>query len=82
MPQHRIFTTQLLNNLKEQGFSHLGLESYFSNPKSDSLFQVNGYPTLKSGYYTKESQFENLVGEAHKKGFKVFGYGSQGHENG
>ena len=82
MPQHRVFTTQLLEGLKEQGFNHLGLETYFANPKADSLLQENGYPTLKSGYYTKEPQFGNLVREAHKQGYKVFGYESQGHKNG
>ena len=82
MPQHRVFTTQLLDKLKKQGFNHLGLETYIANPETDSLLQANGYPILKSGYYTKEPQFGNLVRTAHKNGFKVFGYESEGHENG
>ncbi len=82
MPQHRVFTTQLIAGLKKQGFNHLGLETYFESSKSDSILQSNGYPTLKSGYYTKEPQFGNLVREAHQNGMKVFGYESTGHENG
>ncbi|MBK7637262.1 MAG: hypothetical protein IPJ13_25495 [Saprospiraceae bacterium] len=50
--------------------------------KADSILQYEGYPTLKSGYYTKEPQFGNLVRAAHKKGFKIFGYESNGHTNG
>ena len=82
MPQHRVFTTQLLDGLKKQGFKHLGLETYYASAKSDSILQTNGYPTLKSGYYTKEPQFGNLVRVAHDKGFKVFGYESEGHADG
>jgi len=82
MPQHRIFSTQLLDGLKEQGFKHLGLEAYFGSPTTDSLMQANGYPILKSGYYTKEPQFGNLLRVAHKKGFKIFGYESEGNESG
>ena len=52
MPQHRVLSTQLLDGLKEQGFKHLGLETYYSSSKADSIIDRNGYPTLKSGYYT------------------------------
>lgn len=82
MPQHRVFTTQLLEGLKQQGFTHLGLETYMFNSKNDSALQANKYPTLKSGYYTREPQFGNLVRVAAQKGFKVFGYESEGHSNG
>lgn len=82
LPQHRVFTTQLLDGLRKQGFTHLGLETYFASAKNDSILQVNGYPTLTTGYYTKEPQFGNLVRQGHQKGFNLFGYESQGHENG
>jgi len=82
MPLHRVFTTQLLSGLKEQGYTHLGLETYFGNPKSDSILINHGYPTMKSGFYTKEPQFGNMLREAQKNGFKVFGYESRGHANG
>ena len=82
MPQHRVFTTQLLEGLMKQGYTSLGLETYFASPKTDSLIRTNGYPTLQSGYYTKEPQFGNLLRVAHKMGFKIFGYESEGHANG
>lgn len=82
MPQHRVFTTRLLSGLKAQGYKHLGLETYFSSKKTDASLKANGYPTLQSGYYTKEPQFGNLVREAHRLGFKIFGYESSGHANG
>ena len=82
MPQHRVFTTQLLDSLYDLGFRHLGLEAYFGHSKADSILQSEGYPTLKSGFYTKEPQFGNLLRVAHNKGFKIFGYESEGHANG
>jgi len=82
MPQHRVFTTRLLSGLKEIGFGHLGLESYFASAVNDSTFTANGYPTLKTGFYTKEPQFGNLLREAHHLGYKVFGYESRGHDDG
>lgn len=82
IPQHRVFTTQLLEGLYSQGYRHLGLEAYFSTPKSDSLFKANGYPVLKSGFYTKEPQFGQLIRKAHQLGFNVFGYESRNHSDG
>lgn len=82
MPQHRVFTARLIKGLSELGYKHLGLETYFQSDQNDSLLQANGYPTLKSGYYLKEPQFGNMIREALNHSFKVFGYESQGHENG
>lgn len=82
MPQHRIFTTQLLDGLNKLGFKHLGLETYFASEKNDSTLLANGYPVLKTGYYTKEPQFGNLIRAAHEKGFRLFGYESEDHNNG
>ncbi len=41
-----------------------------------------GYPTILSGYYSREPQFGNLLRVAHNMGFNLFGYESRGHENG
>ena len=81
MPQHRIFTTRLLAGLRAQGYQHLGLEAYWQYPYNDSLLQADGYPHLKAGFYLKEPQFGNLVREALRLGFAVFGYESEGHED-
>jgi len=82
LSQHRVFSTQLLQGLSAKGFKHLGLESYFASPKTDSTLQALGYPTLKTGFYTKEPQFANLIRGAITSGVSVFGYESQGHKNG
>ncbi len=54
---------------------------YFANAIEDSIFQATGYPSMKSGYYTKEPQFGNMVRIAHAKGYRIFGYESEGHSN-
>jgi hypothetical protein len=82
MPQHRVFTTQLLEGLRKQGYKHLGLETYISQESNDSLIKTNGYANLKSGFYTKEPQFGNLLREALKNEYKLFGYESEKHNNG
>ncbi len=74
MPKHRVFTTQLLEKLYEQGYRHLGLEGMFLNKVQDSLIHINKYPTLKNGFYTKEPQFGNLLREALKIGYTLFPY--------
>ena len=79
MPQHRVFTSELLQELYNQGYRHFGLETFFSSPKSDSSLLANKYPILTNGYYIKEPQFGNLVRQAVKIGFQVFGYESEGH---
>ncbi len=78
VPQHRIFTTQLLDGLKEQGFTHLGLETTFNIPQRDSIINSNKYPELKSGIYSKEPQFGNLIRLAIQKGFQIFSYETMG----
>lgn len=72
--QHRVFTTRLLKGLYNHGYRHIGLETLNYEPKIDSLLHKLKYPQMNSGYYTKEPQFGNLVREALKLGFKVFGY--------
>lgn len=82
MPQHRVFTAELLQGMYDNGYRHLGLETYFNSPKTDSTLLANQFPSLTSGYYLKEPQFGNMLRIALKIGFKIFGYESEGHENG
>ncbi len=79
MPQHRVFTTQLLAELYQQGYRHLGMEALFNAPLSDSLLAANGYPVMTNGFYTIEPQFGNLIRRAQQIGFQLFGYESEGH---
>ena len=81
MPQHRVFTTNLLQDLYNVGYRHLGMESFFASKISDSTLIANKYPVLTNGYYTKEPQYGNIIRQAVKIGYKVFGYESQGHSN-
>ena len=78
MPQHRVFTTQLLDGLKELGYVHLGIESYFPTSHTDSTIQALNYPNFYSGSIIKEPQFGNMVRVAKQKGFNIFGYEGNG----
>lgn len=75
-PQHRYLVGTLLEKFYQIGFRYLGLEAFFN----DSLLIKKGYPTSGNGFYLREPVFANLVREAHKMGFKVFGYDSD-HNN-
>ncbi|OXB08725.1 hypothetical protein B0A81_08395 [Flavobacterium plurextorum] len=68
--RHRVFTTSLLQDLYNNGYRFLGLEALWEN------LNDKGYPVIESGFYTKESQFGNLIKEATAIGFTVFGYES------
>lgn len=68
---HRAFVCSMLKELKQLGYTHLGLEGLSHN---DSLLTQRGYPILSSGYYTMEPNFGNLIREALALGFKVFAY--------
>lgn len=67
--RHRVFTASLLEGLYRNGYRFLGLEAL-----ADSLVMKRGFPVMESGYYTQESQMANLIYEAMKLGFTVFGY--------
>lgn len=80
MPQHRVFTTQLISDLRKIGFNHLGLEAFNnSSEKPNSILKTKGYPTHISGYLTREPQFGNLIRSALKSDIKIFGYESNNH---
>lgn len=78
-PQHRVFTTKLLEKLYDGGYRHLGLETLLNNSKTDSLIQIHRYPVMENGYYIKEPQFGNLIRRAIEIGFKLFSYESLSH---
>ena len=79
MPPHRVFTTTLLEELYEQGYRYLGMESLVNNLNADSTLNAQKYPTFETGYYPKEPQLGNLVRTALKIGFQLFSYESAGH---
>jgi hypothetical protein len=72
-PYHRVFTTSLLQDLYNQGYRYFGAETIWD---WDSLLNKRKYPTLKTGYYTQEPCYGNMVREAIRIGYKVFSYES------
>lgn len=76
-PKHRAFTQSLLKGLYNNGYRYLGLEAL-----SDSLINQRGYAVGESGYYTCEPEFGNLIYEAKKLGFIIFGYEATQGKNG
>ncbi|GAB3642502.1 hypothetical protein [Spirosoma arcticum] len=71
IPIHRVFTSTLLKELYQSGFRYLGAETL---SHEDSLLNQRKYPTLASGYYTKEPQYSNLIREALQLGYQLFPY--------
>jgi hypothetical protein len=77
IPKHRTFTTSLLKDLYNNGYRYLGLEAL-----SDSSIHERKFPTIESGYYTKEPEFGNLISEALKIGYTLFSYEASNGKNG
>lgn len=67
--RHRAFTRSLLAELYKNGYRHLGLEAL-----DDEEINNRNYAVKESGFYTNEPEFGNLIHEAKKIGFTVFGY--------
>ena len=65
-PQNRMFLLSMLAELLEQGFHHIGFESYDGK---DKVLQKRRYPVLNTGYYTKEPVFGTLMKSALDLGF-------------
>lgn len=74
---HRTLTRSLLQGLYNNGYRYLGLEGLF-----DTAINDRGFPVVKSGFYTKEPEFGNLISEALKIGFILFGYEASNGESG
>lgn len=76
-PKHRTFTRSLLKSLYDNGYRYLGLEAI-----SDTAVNERNYALQSSGYYTAEPEFGNLIYEAKKLGFVIFGYEASMGKNG
>lgn len=70
-PVHRAFTLQLLSRLYAKGFRYFAAETL---EESDTELNKRGYPTQKTGTYTDEPVFGDLIRTALKLGFKVVPY--------
>ncbi len=71
VPMGRAFTLSLLPGLYAQGFRYFAAETLY---QTDTQLQSRGYPTQKTGYYTTEPTYSDLVRTALKLGFKVIPY--------
>ena len=74
--QYRVFTTQLLRDLYKEGYRYLGLETLVNARNADSTLNAQRFATLKSGIYSSEPQFGNLIRTALRLGFTLFSYES------
>jgi hypothetical protein len=79
---HRAFTKSLLQRLFDNGYKNLGLEALDRGEHLDSVLNNRGYPIQKTGYYTQDPQFGDLIREAIKIGYNVFAYENIGFETG
>lgn len=77
IPQHRVFTKSLLQDLYSNGYRYLGLETLM-----DTGINRRKFPVIASGYYTQEPEFGAMVAEALTIGFTLFGYEASGEKNG
>ncbi|WP_162623253.1 hypothetical protein [Confluentibacter sediminis] len=72
-PENRLLAIKLLNPLKNSGYTHLALEALYKD--QDSLLNnVEPYPKINTGYYTREPFFGHLIREAKDLGFTIIGY--------
>ena len=72
-PNHRLFVSDLLEGLKEIGYTYLALEALDSS--QDSLLnKVDAYPTLATGFYTSEQNYAHLIRKAKELGYRFIAY--------
>jgi hypothetical protein len=72
LPKHRMFAFEMLDILKENKFNYLAIEAI--EKKKDSLINLRGFPSKKSGYYTQEPYFAHFIRKALSLGFKIVSY--------
>jgi hypothetical protein len=70
VPQHRAFTLQLLGMLRQKGFTHFAAETLFADPE----LAERGYPTRKTGWYSSEPLYGDLIRTALRQGYRVVHY--------
>jgi hypothetical protein len=70
-PRHRAFALALAIRLREVGFTHFGAETFASNFAET---MKDGAPKLKTGTYTLEPVFGDLVRQIAKSGYQLFDY--------
>jgi hypothetical protein len=69
--EHRAWIEETLAPFRAAGFTHYFAEAI---AESGSTLKSRGYPTSKTGFYTLDPRFGNLVRTAIRLGFEVDGY--------
>ena len=70
-PHTRVLTLALLQPLREQGYTHLAVEALV-NDGTDPM--PSGYPVRKTGIYTRDPVFAELLREALRLGYRLVPY--------
>jgi hypothetical protein len=70
-PMHRAFTTRLLPILYAKGFRYLAAETISDD---DTELNKRGYPTQKTGFYTADPVYGDMIRTALRLGFKIVPY--------
>jgi len=82
-PQHRIFAKRVIDSLANYGYSHLGIEALtpelsFPTQLLDSNLNQRGYTLFaESGFFAREPQMAELIRDALKNNYQIFGYEKQ-----
>ena len=75
-PRHRALLVRLLQGLRKEGFNTLALEALGAG--QDSVLNApGGFPTLATGFYTREQHYNRLIHTARRMGFRFVAYESQ-----
>ncbi|MEO8672037.1 MAG: hypothetical protein ABI411_12040 [Tahibacter sp.] len=67
----RSLTVQMLGKLREDGYTWFAAETLY---ETDTALTKRGYPIDKSGFYTQEPVYADMIRSALKLGFKVVSY--------
>jgi hypothetical protein len=78
VPQHRALTLALLEPLYARGFRYFAAETFAA---ADSALNTRGYPLRRSGFYTNEPMFGEVVRTAARLGYTLVPYESSGDRN-
>jgi len=68
---HRVFIEELIPVFVKNGVKRIGFEGFNS---LDIEINSRKYPIIKSGYYTQDPAFGNLIRTALKYNIEIFGY--------
>lgn len=72
MGQHRAFMVDLLPLLREEGFTHFGMEAL--SPMSETAWEMNGTATRELGFYFGDPLMASVLSTADQAGFQWFPY--------